>query len=95
MRGGKTRANPAGYGEGKRLCQCGPGNVLEPWVAFCEREAFATIIFRSRRRTMVMTTARRERLESDDNELTLTHFALLMRIQSACIALFPPAQTRP
>ena len=81
-------------GEGRRLYQCSPGDVVEPWAAFCEHPASTTAIARNRCRAMVLTPTKRELLEWDDNALTLRLFAFLIRNQSSRIALFPQTQAR-
>ena len=79
---------------GKRLYQCGPGDVIEPWAAFSEHLASTTAIARNRCRAMVLMPTRRELLEWDDNALTLRLFAFLIRNQSSRIALFRQTQAR-
>ena len=64
--------------EGTRLYQCGPGDVVEAWAAFSEHIASVSAIARDPCRTMVLTAAARELLESDDNELSLRLFAFLI-----------------
>ena len=64
--------------DGTRLFQCGPGDVVEPWAAFSEHLASATVIARDPCRTMTLTSGARGLLESDDNELTLRLFAFLI-----------------
>lgn len=75
---------------GRRLYQCGPGDVLEPWAAFCERAASATAIARSKCRTMVLLPTQRELLERDDKSLSLKVYSFLIRNQTSRNALFPP-----
>lgn len=82
-------------GDGRRLYQCGPGDVLEPWAAFREHAAASTAVARSRCRTMLLAPTKRELLESDDMALTVRLFAFLLRTRSSRIALFPPAGTEP
>ena len=82
-------------GDGTRLYQCGPGDVLEPWAAFREHAAAFTAIARSRCRTMVLAPTRRELLEADDKVLTVRLFAFLLRTRSSRIALFPPTRAGP
>ena len=65
-------------GAGRRLHQCGPGDVLEPWAAFSGHMAAANAIARTPCRTMMLTPTARGRLESDDNELSLRLFAYLI-----------------
>ena len=65
-------------GAGRRLYQCGPGDVLEPWAAFTEHMAVASAIARTPCRTMMLTPTARGLLESDDNELSLKLFAFLI-----------------
>ena len=68
--------------EGTRLHHCGPGDVLDPWSAFEDKnEASTTAIARSPCRTMMLTPVARERLESDDNDLTLKFFSYLISRQ--------------
>ncbi|MCY4450650.1 MAG: SulP family inorganic anion transporter [Immundisolibacterales bacterium] len=64
--------------DGARLFQCGPGDVVESWAAFSEHVAAATVIAREPCRTMLLTSAARELLESDDNALTLRLLAFLV-----------------
>ena len=81
--------------EGKRMYQCGPGAVLEPWAAFSEHEASFTAVARTPCRTMVLDPKRRELLEADDNDLTLKLFAFLIRSRSSPGALFPQTGVSP
>ena len=68
--------------EGTRLHHCGPGDVLDPWSAFEDKNvASTTAIARTPCRTMMLTPVARERLESDDNELTLRFFTYIIRRQ--------------
>ena len=68
--------------EGTRLHHCGPGAVLDPWAAFEEETvASATAIARTPCRTMMLTPVARERLESDDNDLTVRFFAYIISRQ--------------
>ena len=89
-----ARSPDVNSGEGKRLYQCGPGDVIEPWAAFSEHLASTTAIARNRCRAMVLMPTRRELLEWDDNALTLRLFAFLIRNQSSRIALFRQTQAR-
>ncbi len=74
---------------GRRLYQCGPGDVLEPWAAFSTYEATATAVAQSRCRTMMLVPTKRELLEADDSVLTLGLFAFLLRNPSSRTGLFP------
>ena len=64
--------------DGARLYQCGPGDVIEPWSAFSEHTASATVIANDGCHTMMLTSSARAILETDDNELTLRLFAFLV-----------------
>ena len=75
--------------EGRRLYQCGPGDVLEPWAAFSEHIAAFTTIAQTPCLTMLLEPTRRELLEMDDNELTLRLFAFLIRSRTPPGSLFP------
>ena len=76
--------------EGRRLYQCGPGDVLEPWAAFRPHAASATITSRSPCRTKVLLSTHRELLEKDDHDLILRLFSFLMHNQSSRNAIFSP-----
>ena len=68
--------------EGTRLHHCGPGDVLDPWAAFEDKNvASTTAIARTPCRTMMLTPAARARLESDDNDLTLRFFTYIISRQ--------------
>ena len=68
--------------EGTRLHHCGPGDVLDPWAAFEDKnEASTTAIARTPCRTMMLTPVARARLESDDNDLTLRFFTYIISRQ--------------
>ncbi len=69
--------------EGRRLYQCGPGDVLEPWAAFSEYMAPLDAIAQTPCRTMVLEPTKRELLEADDNELALRLFAFLIHNRSS------------
>ena len=64
--------------EGKRLFQCGPGDVIEPWAAFSEHAALCTTIAKDPCRAMMLTPIGRKLLESDDKELGLKLYGFLM-----------------
>ena len=68
--------------EGTRLHHCGPGDVLDPWAAFEDKNvASTTAIARTPCRTMMLTPVARARLESDDNDLTLRFFTYIISRQ--------------
>ena len=68
--------------EGTRLHHCGPGDVLDPWAAFEDKNvASTTAIARTPCRTMMLTPVTRARLESDDNDLTLRFFTYIISRQ--------------
>jgi SulP family sulfate permease len=68
--------------EGTRLHHCRPGDVLDAWSAFEEKNvASTTAIARTPCRTMMLTRDARERLESDDKDLTLTFFTYIISRQ--------------
>ena len=68
--------------EGTRLHHCGPGDVLDAWSAFEEKNvASTTAIARTPCRTMMLTRDARERLESDDKDLTPRFFTYIISRQ--------------
>ena len=67
---------------GRRLCQCGPGDVIEPWAAFSEHPAESTAEARSACRTMMLSPAAMHLLQRDDNELALKLSAYLIKARS-------------
>ena len=68
--------------EGTRLHHCGPGDVLDAWSAFEEKNvASTTAIARTPCRTMMLTPVARERLESDDKDLTPRFFTYIISRQ--------------
>ena len=76
--------------EGRRLFQCGPGDVLEPWAAFSDHVAPATAVVRTPCRTMMLDPARRSLLGSEHNDLTLKLFAFLIRSRNKPGGLMQP-----
>ncbi len=67
---------------GRRLCQCGPGDVIEPWAAFSEHPAESTAEARIACRTMMLSPAAMHLLQRDDNELALKLSAYLIKARS-------------
>lgn len=70
-------------GEGARLAQRGPGDVVGTWAAFSGHMASATTVARTACRTMLLTPAAREALEAEDGELCLRLYAFLIGRQSS------------
>ena len=79
-------------GDGARLRQCGPGDVIETWASFSGHMASATTVARTACRTMMLTSVARELLEADDSELCLRLYAFLISRHSSRRAPDPDAR---
>ncbi|MYH59886.1 MAG: STAS domain-containing protein [Boseongicola sp. SB0675_bin_26] len=67
---------------GRRLYQCAPGDVIEPWAALSEQAAVHAATARTPCRTMVLAANGIESLQNEDGELAQELFAFLLRHRS-------------
>ncbi len=64
---------------GRRVHQCGPGDVIEPWAALSDHVASFTAVARTPCRTMMLEPAAMGMLQNDDRELAPELFAYLTK----------------